>query len=277
MANYSADDVKRLREKTGSGMMDCKKALDETNGDFDAAVELLRVKGAKDVGKREGRTASAGIVAGLISGKDQGALVEVNCETDFVAKTDDFIKLGDKVANLILSQKPKDVDSLLSLQSEGKTVKQLLDEANAFMGEKVEIRRFAQFSGGYIHIYLHKPDPSLPAGVGAIVQLDKENEQVAKDLAQQIAAMAPLYLSKEDVPQEVIESEKRVAEQTAKEEGKPEQAIVKIVEGRVNSYFKDFCLLEQAWVRDNKKTILQLINENGVKVQKFARFKVGQS
>ena len=125
MANYSADDVKRLREKTGSGMMDCKKALDETNGDFDAAVELLRVKGAKDVGKREGRTASAGIVAGLISGKDQGALVEVNCETDFVAKTDDFIKLGDKVANLILSQKPKDVDSLLSLQSEGKTVKQL--------------------------------------------------------------------------------------------------------------------------------------------------------
>jgi elongation factor Ts len=276
MANYSADDVKRLREKTGSGMMDCKKALDETNGDFDAAVELLRVKGAKDVGKREGRTASAGIVAGAKSSNSEGALVEVNCETDFVAKTDDFVKLGETVANVILNQKPKDVESLLTLDANGKSIKQLLDEANAFMGEKVEVRRFAQYSGGYVFNYLHKPDPALPAGVGAIVQLDKENEQVAKDLAQQIAAMAPLYLTKEDVPQDVIEAEKRVAEQTAKEEGKPEQAIAKIVEGRVNSYFKDFCLLEQMWVRDNKKSIKQLIDENGIKVQKFARFKVGQ-
>ncbi len=276
MANYSADDVKRLREKTGSGMMDCKKALDETNGDFDAAVELLRVKGAKDVGKREGRTASAGIVAGAKSSNSEGSLVEVNCETDFVAKTDDFVKLGETVAGVILNQKPKDVESLLTLEVNGKTIKQLLDEANAFMGEKVEVRRFAQYSGGYVFNYLHKPDPALPAGVGAIVQLDKENEQVAKDLAQQIAAMAPLYLTKEDVPQDVIEAEKRVAEQTAKEEGKPEQAIAKIVEGRVNSYFKDFCLLEQMWVRDNKKSIKQLIDENGIKVQKFARFKVGQ-
>jgi elongation factor Ts len=276
MANYSADDVKKLREKTGSGMMDCKKALDETNGDFDAAVELLRVKGAKDVGKREGRTASAGIVAGAKSGNSEGALVEVNCETDFVAKTDDFVKLGETVANVILNQKPKDVESLLASDVNGKSIKQLLDEANAFMGEKVEVKRFAQFSGGYVFNYLHKPDPALPAGVGAIVQLDKENEQVAKDLAQQIAAMAPLYLTKEDVPQDVIEAEKRVAEQTAKEEGKPEQAIAKIVEGRVNSYFKDFCLLEQMWVRDNKKSIKQLIDENGIKVEKFARFKVGQ-
>ena len=163
MANYSADDVKRLREKTGSGMMDCKKALDETNGDFDAAVELLRVKGAKDVGKREGRTASAGIVAGAKSGNSEGALVEVNCETDFVAKTDDFVKLGETVANVILNQKPKDVDSLLASDANGKSIKQLLDEANAFMGEKVEVKRFAQFSGGYVFNYLHKPDPALPA------------------------------------------------------------------------------------------------------------------
>jgi elongation factor Ts len=277
MSNYTAEDVKKLREKTGSGMMDCKKALDETNGDFNAAVELLRVKGAKDVGKREGRNASAGIVSGLVSNKTDGAFVEVNCETDFVAKTDDFIKLGDKVANLILSNKPKDVDALMSIESDGKSVKQLLDEANAFMGEKVEIRRFAQFSGGYVSVYLHKPDPSLPAGVGAMVQLDKENEQVAKDVAQQIAAMAPIYLTRESVPAEVIESEKRVAEQTAREEGKPEAAIIKIVEGRVGSYYKDFCLLEQAWVRDNKKTIAEHLKENGVTVQQFARFKVGQS
>ena len=277
MSNYSAEDVKKLREKTGSGMMDCKKALDETNGDFNAAIELLRVKGAKDVGKREGRNASAGIVSGIVSNKTDGAFVEVNCETDFVAKTDDFIKLGDKVASLILSEKPKDVEALMNVKSDGKSVQQLLDEANAFMGEKVEIRRFAQFSGGHVSVYLHKPDPSLPAGVGAMVQLDKENDQVAKDVAQQIAAMAPIYLSRESVPAEVIESEKRVAEQTAREEGKPEAAITKIVEGRVGSYYKDFCLLEQAWVRDNKKTIADHLKENGVSVKQFARFKVGQS
>ena len=258
-------------------MMDCKKALDETDGDFNAAVELLRVKGAKDVGKREGRNASAGIVSGIVSNKSDGAFVEVNCETDFVAKTDDFIKLGDKVASLILSEKPKDVEALMNVQTDGKSVQQLLDEANAFMGEKVEVRRFAQFSGGYVSVYLHKPDPSLPAGVGAMVQLDKENEQVAKDVAQQIAAMAPIYLSRESVPAEVIESEKRVAEQTAREEGKPDAAISKIVEGRVGSYYKDFCLLEQAWVRDNKKTIADHLKENGVSVKQFARFKVGQS
>jgi elongation factor Ts len=277
MANYSSEDVKKLREKTGSGMMDCKKALDETDGDFTSAVELLRVKGAKDVGKREGRNASAGIVSGLLSENSNGTLVEVNCETDFVAKTDDFIKLGDKVASLILKDKPKDVEALLNLKDGEKTVKQLLDEANAFMGEKIEIRRFALFTGGYVFTYLHKPDSSLPAGIGAIVQLDKENEQIAKDIAQQIAAMAPIYLTRESVPAKVIESEKRVAEQTAREEGKPDAAIAKIVEGRVGSYFKDFCLLEQSWVRDNKKTIGSLLQENGVKVEQFARFKVGQS
>jgi len=137
MSNYSAEDVKKLREKTGSGMMDCKKALDETNGDFNAAIELLRVKGAKDVGKREGRNASAGIVSGIVSNKTDGAFVEVNCETDFVAKTDDFIKLGDKVASLILSEKPKDVEALMNVQSDGKSVQQLLDEANASMTNQI--------------------------------------------------------------------------------------------------------------------------------------------
>jgi len=190
MANYAAEDVKKLREKTGSGMMDCKKALDETDGNFEAAVELLRVKGAKDVGKREGRNASNGIVSGAVTNNSEGSFVEVNCETDFVAKTEDFIALGDKVAKLILQEKPKDVEALMNLELDGKKVQQVLDEANAHMGEKIEIKRFAQFSGGYVSLYLHKPDPSLPAGIGALVQLASENEQVAKDLAQQIAAMA---------------------------------------------------------------------------------------
>jgi elongation factor Ts len=278
MANYTALDVKNLREATGAGMMDCKKALDETDGDFNAAVELLRVKGAKDVNKREGRVASSGLVAGIVEGDSKGALVEVNCETDFVAKTPDFIALGDKVAKHILDSNPADVAALLSSELEaGKTVQQALDEANAVMGEKVEIKKFSRLDGGYVHVYLHKPDPALPAGVGSIVQLDVANEQVAKDLAQQVAAMAPLYLTREEVPADVIDTEKRVAEQTAKEEGKPEAAISKIVEGRVGSYFKDFCLVEQAWVRDNKKTIKNLLEENKVNVKGFARYKVGQA
>lgn len=278
MANYTAQDVKTLREATGAGMMDCKKALDETDGDFNSAIELLRVKGAKDVNKREGRVASSGLVAGLVEGETKGALVEVNCETDFVAKTPDFIALADKVVKHILDSKPSDVGSLLASELEaGKSVQQALDEANSAMGEKIEIKKFSRLEGGYIHIYLHKPDPALPAGVGAIVQIESANEQVAKDLAQQIAAMAPLYLTREDVPSEVIEIEKRVAEQTAKEAGKPEAAIERIVEGRVGSYFKDFCLVEQSWVRDNKKTIKNLLEENKVIVTSFARYKVGQA
>lgn len=278
MANYTAQDVKTLREATGAGMMDCKKALDETDGDFNSAIELLRVKGAKDVNKREGRVASSGLVAGLVEGETKGALVEVNCETDFVAKTPDFIALADRVVKHILDSKPSDVGSLLASELEaGKSVQQALDEANSAMGEKIEIKKFSRLEGGYIHIYLHKPDPALPAGVGAIVQIESANEQVAKDLAQQIAAMAPLYLTREDVPSEVIEIEKRVAEQTAKEAGKPEAAIERIVEGRVGSYFKDFCLVEQSWVRDNKKTIKNLLEENKVIVTGFARYKVGQA
>lgn len=278
MANYTAQDVKTLREATGAGMMDCKKALDETDGDFNSAIELLRVKGAKDVNKREGRVASSGLVAGLVEGETKGALVEVNCETDFVAKTPDFIALADRVVKHILDSKPSDVGSLLASELEaGKSVQQALDEANSAMGEKIEIKKFSRLEGGYIHIYLHKPDPALPAGVGAIVQIESVNEQVAKDLAQQIAAMAPLYLTREDVPSEVIEIEKRVAEQTAKEAGKPEAAIERIVEGRVGSYFKDFCLVEQSWVRDNKKTIKNLLEENKVIVTSFARYKVGQA
>lgn len=278
MANYTAQDVKTLREATGAGMMDCKKALDETDGDFNSAIELLRVKGAKDVNKREGRVASSGLVAGLVEGETKGALVEVNCETDFVAKTPDFIALADRVVKHILDSKPSDVGSLLASELEaGKSVQQALDEANSAMGEKIEIKKFSRLEGGYIHIYLHKPDPALPAGVGAIVQIESVNEQVAKDLAQQIAAMAPLYLTREDVPSEVIEIEKRVAEQTAKEAGKPEAAIERIVEGRVGSYFKDFCLVEQSWVRDNKKTIKNLLEENKVIVTGFARYKVGQA
>jgi len=273
----SAADVKRLREMTGAGMMDCKKALEEADGDFDKAVEILRVHGAKGVTKRAERTASNGLVTSYIEGTQHGVLLELNCETDFVAKTPAFQQIAADVSAFVAAKQPADVAELLGLELEAdKTIQQLLDEANASMGEKIEIRRFERFADGYVTVYLHKHDPALPPSVGALVETDVANEEVGKNVAQHIAAMSPLYLSREDVPEDTVANERRIAEETAREEGKPEQALPKIIEGRVNGFFKDVCLLEQPWVRDNKKTIGAYLQENGVQVTKFARFKVGQ-
>ncbi|MCB9415195.1 MAG: elongation factor Ts [Actinobacteria bacterium] len=277
MMAVSAADVKRLREMTGAGMMDCKKALEEADGDFDKAVEILRVHGAKGVTKRAERTASNGLVTSYIEGTQHGVLLELNCETDFVAKTPAFQQIAADVSAFVAAKQPADVAELLGLELEAdKTIQQLLDEANASMGEKIEIRRFERFADGYVTVYLHKHDPALPPSVGALVETDVANEEVGKNVAQHIAAMSPLYLSREDVPEDTVANERRIAEETAREEGKPEQALPKIIEGRVNGFFKDVCLLEQPWVRDNKKTIGAYLQENGVQVTKFARFKVGQ-
>ncbi|ACY98947.1 MULTISPECIES: translation elongation factor Ts [Thermomonospora] len=278
MANFTAADVKRLRELTGSGMMDCKNALTEAEGDFDKAVELLRLKGAKDVGKRAERTAANGLVAEYFQGSGDGAILELNCETDFVAKNAGFIELADRIVKFAAESDAPDVPTLLGMEIEpGKTVQALIEENSAKIGEKLELRRFAHFKGAYVTSYLHKSDPSLPPTTGVLVELDTENAQVGKDIAQQIAAMAPKYLTRDEVPAEVIEKERALAEQITREEGKPEKAIPKIVEGRVNAYFKDFVLVEQAFVKDNKKTIAKVLDEAGVKVVRFARFRVGQA
>lgn len=274
----SASDVKRLRELTGAGMMDCKKALDETGGDFEKAVEVLRIKGAKDVGKRQARTAANGLVAAHLETAGHGVMLELACETDFVAKTDKFQTLAADVAAFVTVKNPANIDELLAAEFEaGRTVSDLLDAANAEMGEKIEIRRFEHVKDGYVYVYLHKHDPALPPSVGALVQFDVENEEVAKNVAQHIAAMSPTYLAREDVPTEVLESERRIAEEKAIEEGKPEAALPKIIEGRVNAFYKDSCLIEQPWVRDNKVTIGSYLADNGITLQKFARFKVGQA
>jgi len=277
MANFTAADVKRLRDLTASGMMACKKALEEAEGDFDKAVELLRLKGAKDVGKRAERTAANGLVAQHFNGTDDGAIIELNCETDFVAKNEQFIDLAGRIAEFAASGDAADVPTLLGSEIEpGKTVQQLIDETSVKIGEKVELRRFAHFKGAHVASYLHKSDPSLPPTTGVLVELDTENPEVAKDVAQQIAAMAPKYLGIDDVPTDVVAKERALAEQMTRDEGKPEQAIPKIVEGRVRSYFKDFVLLEQPFVKDPKKTIAKVLQETGVSVKRFARFKVGQ-
>lgn len=278
MAGVTAAEVKRLRELTGAGMMACKRALEESDGDFGRAVELLRIKGAKDVGKRDSRTASNGLVVAHLEGTSHGVLLELNCETDFVAKTAGFQTLAAQVAAFVVAQQPGDLGALVAAEIEAdRTVQQLLDEANAALGEKIEIRRFERFDDGFVHVYLHKHDPALPPSVGALVELDHEDEQTAKDVAQHVAAMSPRYLSRDDVPADVVENERRIAIETARQERKPEQALEKITQGRINGFFKDACLLEQPWVRDNKKTIKALLAERGVRVTRFARFKVGQA
>ena len=277
MANYTAADVKKLRELTGAGMMDCKKALDEADGNVDKAVELLRVKGQKGVAKREGRSAENGAVVSLISeDKTSGVLVELKCETDFVAKGEKFLSVANTLAAHVAATSPADLSALLSSEIEaGKTVQAYVDEANANLGEKIVLDRFAQFTGGYVAAYMHRTMPDLPPQVGVLVELDKEDVQVAKDVAQHIAAFAPTYLSREDVPADVVENERRVAEATSREEGKPEAALPKIVEGRVNGFFKDVVVLEQAFAKDNKKSVQKVLDEAGVSLKRFARIKVG--
>lgn len=278
MANYTAADVKKLRDATGAGMMDCKKALEESDGDYDKAVEFLRVKGAKSVGKRAERSTTNGLVVLKQDSDTFAVLVELGCETDFVAKNEQFQQLAAEIADFVASSSAEDLGALANSEfADGKTVQTVIEERSAVIGEKLELRRFARYEGAYIASYLHKSDPDLPPTMGVLVELDKADAEVGKDVAQQIAALAPSYVSKDDVPAETVAEERRIAEATAREEGKPEQALPKIIEGRVNGFFKDATLLAQPFVKDNKKTVQQIVDEAGVTVRRFERFKVGQS
>jgi len=277
MANFTAADVKKLRELTAAGMMDCKNALTEAEGDLDKAVEILRVKGQKGVTKREGRSASNGAVVSLIAdGNAEGVLLELKCETDFVAKGDKFVAVADAIAAHVAATHPAGIEALLASEiKDGQTVQAYVDEANATLGEKIVLDRFAQFTDGYVASYLHRTSPDLPPQVGVLVELDKADAQTAKDVAQHIAAFAPKFLTRDEIDAETVENERRVAEATAREEGKPEAALPKIVEGRVNGFFKENVVLEQAFAKDAKKTVQKVLDEAGVTLKRFARFRVG--
>ncbi|MEV4496890.1 elongation factor Ts [Micromonospora arborensis] len=275
MSQITAADVKKLRDLTGAGMMDSKKALTEAEGDFDKAIEILRVKGAKDVGKRAGRTAANGLVAH--SGK---ALLELNCETDFVAKTESFIALGQQLVEHGERVGVNTAEELLATELDGKVVADLIQEQSAKIGEKLVLNRFARVEGTTA-VYLHRKAQDLPPAVGVLVsytgKTDEAGDADARGVAMQIAAMRPKYLTRDEVPAEVVESERRIAEQTAREENKPEAALPKIIEGRVNSFFKDYVLIEQSSVADNKKSVKQTLAEAGIEVTRFVRFEVGQA
>ena len=275
--DYSAADVKRLREQTGAGMLDCRDALVEAP-DYAAAVEILRVKGAKDVTKRAERTAANGLVTAVLEGNSKGVLLEVNCETDFVAKTELFQQVAADIAKAALASDAADRLAVLGLEVRpGQAAQELIEEAGASLKEKVEVGRFARFEGGYVTSYLHKSDPGLPPTLGVLVQLESGSADVGQDIAHQVAAMRPRYVTRDDVPEDVIASERRIAEQMTREEGKPEAAVGKIVEGRVNAFLRDIVLVEQASVRDQKKPVKKLLAEHGARVLGFARFQIGQA
>ena len=263
MSNFTAADVKKLRDLTGAGMMDCKKALTEADGDFDKAVELLRVKGAAKAAAR-----GAGLVA--TSGN---ALVELKCETDFVAKNEDFIAKAQQIADVADSVKATDTAALKAAELDGKTVGEVVEDLAITIGEKIELGEVAYFDGTTV-TYMHKRAADLPPAVGVLVEFEGD-EAAARAAAMQIAAMKAQYLTRDEVPADVVESERSIAEQKTREEGKPEQAIAKIVEGRLGGFFKEIVLLEQESVTESKKSVKAVLDEAGTTVKRFARFEVG--
>ena len=275
MASYTAEDVKRLRELTAAGMIDCKKALDESGGDFDKAVEIIRVKGLKGVTKREGRTTSNGLVAAKSEG-DVTVMLELNCETDFVAKGDRFQEVAKELVDHLHATKTADLAAYVAGKlPSGKSVQEFIDEANATLGEKIELRRIALVQGASA-VYLHQTSADLPPQVGVVVGFDKAPGETGRDIAQHIAAFAPQYLTRDQVPAETVENERRLAEETARNEGKPDAALPKIVEGRVTGYMKEVVLLEQPFAKDQKKSVEAVLKEAGLTVSSFYRFRVGQ-
>ncbi|HEU5005521.1 MAG TPA: translation elongation factor Ts [Jatrophihabitantaceae bacterium] len=272
MANYTAADVKKLRDATGAGMMDCKKALEEADGDFDKAVENLRVAGEAKNLKRGDRVASNGLVAAA-----EGAMIELASETDFVAKNEQFQTLATDIVAHFAGSSATDVETLKAeTLKDGKTVEESVQALAAVIGEKLELRRAVKLDGT-VATYLHKKASDLPAQVGVLVQFTGDNAEAARGAAMQVAAMRPKYLTRDEVPADVVEAERRVAEETTRAEGKPEAALPKIVEGRLNGFFKSVVLLEQESVQEQKKSVKQVLDAAGVTVTKFAHFEVGQA
>ncbi|MCU1656554.1 MAG: Elongation factor Ts [Pseudonocardiales bacterium] len=271
MANVSAADVKRLRDATGAGMMDSKRALEEADGDLERAVEVLRVRGEAKVAKRDDRTASNGLVAAA-----EGAMIELASETDFVAKNEQMQTLASDIVAHFAGSTATDVESLRrETLKDGKTVAESVDALAAVIGEKLELRRAVKLEGK-VATYLHRKASDLPPQVGVLVQFEGDDAEAARGAAMQVAALRAKYLTRDEVPADVVENERRVLEEKSRAEGKPDAALPKIVEGRLNAFFADNVLLEQESVREQKKTVKAVLDDAGVTVTKFAHFEVGQ-
>lgn len=274
MANFTAADVKALREQTGAGMMDVKKALTEADGDAEKALEIIRLKGLKSLSKREGRQASAGLLAAQTDGT-VGVLVEVNSETDFVAKNQKFIDFSNEVLAAAVASGAADLDALLAAPMGEGTVKDRLDAFAAIIGEKLQVGRIVRVEGDNVDLYLHQTSPDLPPQVGVFVVTDAAGKDVAHDIAMHVAAYMPAYLDRDSVPADVLEKERATLEKITLEEGKPANIVPKIVEGRLNAFYKDNCLVDQAYARDPSKSVAQVLKEAGATVTNFVRVHVG--
>ena len=274
MASVSLEDIKRLREQLGTGMVDTKNALEEAGGDVEKATEILRLKGAKGNAKRADRSTSEGLVA---AHEADGAayMIELACETDFVAKNDKFVALADQVLSAVMASGAHSADAALAAPGTKGTIADMINDEAAILGEKVELRRVAKLSGDHFAIYLHRTNKDLPPQVGVVVAYSGDDAETARSVAQHISFADPQYLSRDDVPAEAVESERRIVEEISKSEGKPEAALPKIVEGRLGAFFKQVALLEQDYARDNKLQIKQVLEQAGLSVNGFARFRVG--
>ncbi|MDD7541130.1 MAG: translation elongation factor Ts [Mobiluncus porci] len=279
MANYSMQDLKDLREETGAGLADVKKALEEANGDREKALEIIRVKGLKSLSKREGRSAGMGLIGAKVTDTktgQRGTMVEVNAETDFVVKTDKFINMADKILEAAAESGAETVDDLMKAKTDDGTVKDTLDAVAAIIGEKLDVANVRQLEGEAVDVYLHKSSQDLPPTVGVMVATDKAAASVAHDVAMHIAAYSPEYLTREEIPADVVEKERNTLTETTKAEGKPEAAIAKIVEGRMNGFYKENVLLDQAFAKDPKTTVGKIVEGTKGQVTGFARLQAGE-
>jgi elongation factor Ts len=274
MANFTIADVKALREQLGTGLTDTKKALEEADGDLEKAIEILRLQGAKGNAKRADRAATEGLVAAAES-NGSTTLIELACETDFVAKNEKFLALSEKVLAAVAAAGATTVEAGLQADVDGQTVEQLIADEAAVIGEKIELRNVATLSGDAFQVYLHKTNKDLPAQVGVVVAFSGDDAETARSIAQHISFAAPQYLTRDEVPAEVVEKERDIVTEISRNEGKPEAALPKIIEGRVNAFLKQVVLLEQAYAKDNKLSIKQVADAAGITVTGFARFKVG--
>ncbi|MBQ9916932.1 translation elongation factor Ts [Microbacterium sp. NPDC016588] len=274
MANFTIADIKALREQLGTGMVDTKKALEEADGDVEKAVEILRLKGAKGNAKRADRSTSEGLVTAR---ETEGAvtLLELACETDFVAKNDRFIALADKVVAAAAAAGADSVEAALAADADGQTVEQLISDEAAIIGEKVELRRVRTIRGDKFEVYLHKTSKDLPPQVGVVLAYTGDDAETARSIAQHISFANPSFLTRDDVPEADVEKEREIVTEISRNEGKPEAALPKIVEGRVNAFFKQVALLDQDYAKDNKLSVAKVASDAGLTLTDFARFKVG--
>jgi elongation factor Ts len=274
MANFTAADVKVLRDRLGAGMMDSKNALVEADGDIEKAVEILRLKGAKGNAKRADRSTSEGLVAAKV-GEGSATLIELACETDFVAKGDRFVALADQVLDAVAAAGVDSAEAGNAASAGDRTVAEIIGDEAAVIGEKIELRRVALVPGENFAVYLHKTSKDLPPQVGVVVGYTGEDAETARSIAQHIAFANPEYLAREDVPADKVDAERKIVEEISRGEGKPEAALPKIIEGRLTGFFKQVALLEQDYAKDNKLSVSKVVAEAGLTISGFARFKVG--